>query len=272
MGETGQFEADRLATRYQAGVPCRKPLYLLSEANISCDVANDVLLVRRPGTAVQRFPLARITRIVTGNKVAWSGRALTACLENGVTMTWVDGRGHPLGNTQPRCVKPESLTTLIETYLEMPDWTSRFDNWRARRRLETLVTSTKRHAEAGQLVSASRFAERKRAYVQHGQFSEVFEHIGESFCHAFAIDRLHKIGLQARYFGYDGTVLELGPELASLLWAEFNFDAGSLFDTAEMSELVVRVFESWSHLREGRLLEHVGDLRRHLSREIDSWC
>ena len=257
--------------RQPLGAPGRKPLYLLADAQSTCDVVGGALVVRRAGAVIQRFPLTRVARVVCGNKATWTGQALAACLAEGVTITWVNGHGHALGNAQPRCAKPESLGALIETYLELPDWTSRFDNWRARRRLETLITSARRHAEEGRVQSARMFAERKRAFVHHGLFPEAFEPIGEAYCLALATDRLHKVGLQCRYHGFDGSLLDLGAELSALLWAELNFDAGSFANATDRPELLTRVFESWSHLREDRLLAHLGDLRRHVSREVDAW-
>ncbi len=271
MSATTHSHPQQASCQHTLGMPSRKPLYLLADAEIGCDAVSGALVVRRIGAPVQRFPLTRITRIVCGSKVTWSGKALATCFADGVTITWVDGHGRALGNTQPRFTKPESIGTLIETYLELPDWTKRFNNWRARRRLETLITSVKRQAEAGKVLSAAIFAERKRAYVHHGDFPEVFEPMGESFCLALAVDRLHKIGLQSRYFGFDGGTLDLAAELSGLLWAELNFDAGSLAGTAEPPQLLTRVFESWAHLHEGRLLEHIGDLRRHVCREVDAW-
>ena len=71
--------------------------------------------------------------------------------------------------------------------------------------------------------------------------------------------------------GFDASRLELAAELAALLWAELNLDCGALPASAEHGIIVARLFEAWAHQREGRLLMHLGDLKRHLAREIESW-
>ena len=86
----------------------------------------------------------------------------------------VDGHGHALGSTQTRYAQPLPFSTLIETYLELPDWPQRFANWRARRRLETLTTCAKRAAETGHGPDALSFHELKREYVYNGVHPQTF--------------------------------------------------------------------------------------------------
>ena len=59
--------------------------------------------------------------------------------------------------------------------------------------------------------------------------------------------------------------------LAALLWAELNLDCGALPAGAEHGLVVSRLFEAWAHRREDRLLHHLGDLKRHLAREVETW-
>ena len=40
---------------------------------------------------------------------------------------------------------------------------------------------------------------------------------------------------------------------------------------ADQGSVLARLFEGWAHQREGRLLQHLGDLKRHLAREIEAW-
>ena len=159
----------------------------------------------------------------------------------------------------------------IDAYLELPDWSRRFTNWRTRCRLETLVTCAKRAAEAGQSVADIRFQALKREYVYNGEHPLAFNPEGEGWCHALTIDRLHREGLQGSYWGYGASRLDLAGELAALLWAELNLECGTIPAVTEQSIVIARLFETWAHQREGRLLHHLGDLKRHLSREIEAW-
>lgn len=252
-------------------LPARKPLYLLSHEPARIDAGEDHLLLRRTVGGPMRFPLARVCRVICTRHLTWTGAALSLCLREGVPITWVDGHGHALGSTQTRYAQPLPFSTLIDTYLELPDWPRRFANWRARRRLETLTTCAKRAAEAGHELDALSFQALKREYVYNGEHPIAFNPEGEGWCQALAIDRLHREGLQGCYWGYGATRLDLADELAALLWAELNLDCGTIPASAEQGIVVTRLFESWAHQRECRLLLHLGDLKRHLSREIEEW-
>ena len=261
-----------LARRHTAAdLPARKPLYLLSPAPARMDANADHLVLRRESGSPIRFPLARICRVICNRHLAWSGAALALCLAEGVPITWVDGHGHALGNTQTHYAQPLPFATLIETYLELPDWPQRFANWLARRRLETLTTCAKRAAETGHGLDATSFQALKREYVYNGVHPQAFDADGEGWCHALAVDRLHREGLQACYWGFDASQLELAAALAALLWAELNLDCGTLPASADRGIVVARLFEAWAHQREARLLLHLGDLKRHLAREIEAW-
>lgn len=261
-----------LARRQTAtDLPVRKPLYLLSSAPARMEANGDHLVLRREAGSPMRFPLARICRIICNRHLAWSGAALARCLAEGVPITWVDGHGHALGATQTRYAHPLPFSTLIETYLELPDWPQRFANWLARRRLETLITCAKRAAETGHGLDALSFQTLKREYVYNGVHPLAFDADGEGWCHALAVDRLHREGLQGCYWGFGASQFELAAELAALLWAELNLDCGTLPASAEHGIVIARLFEAWAHQREGRLLQHLGDLKRHLAREIEAW-
>lgn len=254
-----------------ADIPARKPLYLLSQEPARIDAGVDHLLLRRSAGNPMRFPLARVCRIICKRQLTWTGSALALCLREGVPITWVDANGRALGNTQTRYAQPLPFSVLVETYLELPDWPRRFANWRARRRLETLTACARRAAETGHGLDATQFQALKREYVYNGEHPIAFNLEGEGWCHALTIDRLHREGLQGGYWGFGATRLELGAELSALLWEELNLDCGTIPSAAEQRIVAAHLFETWARTREGRLLQHLGDLKRHLSREIDEW-
>lgn len=261
--------AQRIKTA--SDLPARKPLYLLGHEPARIDAGDDHLLLRRTSGSPMRFPLVRVCRVICTHHFTWTGAALALCLRKGVPITWVDGHGHALGSTQTRYAQPLPFSTLIDTYLELPDWPQRFANWRARRRLETLTTCAKRAAEAGHAPDTASFQQLKREYVYNGEHPLAFNPEAEGWCHALTIDRLHREGLHGSYWGYDATRLDLADELAALLWAELNLDCGTIPASAEQGIVIARLFESWAHQRESRLLLHLADLKRHLSREIEEW-
>lgn len=258
-------------TRIATNLPDRKPLYLLSHDTARIDAGADHLLLQRTSAPPMRFPLARICRIICTRHLNWTGTALALCLRQGIPITWVDGHGHALGSTQTRYAQPLPFSTLIETYLELPDWPRRFTNWRARRRLETLTTCALRAAKSGRNFDQHQFQALKREYVYNGQHPLAFHPEGEGWCHALAADRLHREGLQGNYWGHDASRLALTDELSALLWAELNLECGTVPVEADQPIVIARLFESWARQRQGRLMEHLGDFKRHLSREVEEW-
>lgn len=253
------------------GAPARKPLYLTTPRPACIDASDAALVLRRDGSAPQRFPLARIERILCNRNATWTGAALALCLSEGVPIVWLDGHGHALGSTQARQTRPFAFVTALETYLELLDWQKRFGNWMTRRRLETLTAWAMRATRDGHAPEARHFETLKREYVYLGQHPQVFGAEGEGWCHSLVVGRLHREGLQSRYWGFEGIPLDLASHLASLLWAELNLDCGTLPTSAERGIVAAHLFETWARQREARLLAHLGDLKRHLAREIEAW-
>ncbi|MDY0072360.1 MAG: CRISPR-associated endonuclease Cas1 [Thauera sp.] len=265
-----------IAQRYAtAAIPSKKPLYIMNQAPAHMEAGRDYLMLKRPAANPQRidkqrFPIARIARILCNRQLNWSGQALALCMTEGVPITWVDGHGHALGNTQPRQTQSLPFSTLIETYLELADWQRRFSNWLARRRLETLTTCAQRAAETGHGLSSNEFHELKREYVYNGFHPVIFCVDAQAWTHGLAVDRLQREGLHSHYWGFNASKLDLAAELATLLWAELNLDCGHLANT-ESGIVAARLFEAWANRHENRLLLHLGDLKRHLAREVEAW-
>ncbi len=249
----------------------RKPLYLATRNAMRIDADGNHLILRRAGAPVERFPLARVDRIVCNRHADWSGAALAACLAHGIPLIWLDGKSEAVGSALPRVAVASPMTASLESYLELPDWTVRFDNWIRRRRLETLTAWALRSAREDRAPDAEAFQQMKRAYVYNGEFPEVFAAEGRGWCHALVVRHLHLQGLQARYWGYDGQPLELADQLANLLWAELNLDCGSLPAGAPADRTLMLIFETWARRREERLSAHLADLKRHLARENETW-
>lgn len=252
-----------------SGTPDRKPLYLFAGARI--DAGSDHLLLRRDGTAPQRFPVARITRIICNHQASWSGQALSLCLTEGIAITWIDGHGHAIGSAQSNHHPPCNLATLIETYLELQDWPQRFANWLAHQRLDLLLNCARRASTEEHPMEKEVFQELKRQFVYNGTHPLAFEPEGEGFCHALAVDHLNRAQLQATYWGFDASPFELAKHLAALLWAELNLECGTLPASADHRTVVARLFETWAHQREAQLQNHLRDLKCHLAREVDTW-
>jgi hypothetical protein len=254
-----------------AETPRRKPLYLATRTPIRVAAEAESLVVRGAGNQMQRFPVARLDRIVCNRHTDWSGEALALCLRRGITVTWVDGAGCALGDCSPRLADASSLDAWLERYVESPRWTTSHGNWLRRRRMTLLVTWARARLASGFQVARDEWETLKREFVYKGVIHALLPAELHGWCHAFVVARLHSAGLHARYWGYDGTALELAEDLTALLWAAMNLDAGTLATRVSTPRTLAMAFEAGTRGNEANLRDQLAHLRLHVGRAIDAW-
>lgn len=246
----------------------RKALYLATATPVYVSSAGASLIVQHESGPRRQFPLTRIDRVICNRNAQWTGDALLLCLLSGLRVTWVDGRGRAVGDATPARIVPMPLAERIESYLEQPQWPACYGNWLRCRRLAVLNRWAARQRAEGRGCSRRRFEELKRAYVYCGE-SWSFDEEYAGWCHALALAQLAREGLCKRYWGYGGQALDLSADLTDLLCAELALSSGSL-PAAVSASAAVRLlfFERWTDAARHILVEHLGDLRRHIAREI----
>ncbi|MEA3274002.1 MAG: CRISPR-associated endonuclease Cas1, partial [Pseudomonadota bacterium] len=84
--------------RSDAGRPCKllpdaRPLYIAPVAETRVDLDGPALRVRREKRAEQLFPLQRISRVYSAERVDWASEALLACAGLGISVLFVDDEG-----------------------------------------------------------------------------------------------------------------------------------------------------------------------------------
>jgi hypothetical protein len=88
------------------------------------------LVVAASGTGPQRLPFARLRRVVVRGEVAFDGRAVPALLRAGVSLTFVDRDGGPVGHGLP-CVPCRcDLAGLLDEAAILAEWPDLLDAWR----------------------------------------------------------------------------------------------------------------------------------------------
>lgn len=89
------------------------------------------LHVQCDGEARRLFPLGRLSRVIAGGPLQWSHEALAACLDHGISITFLSARGHACGYGLPAADLATRENQRIEEFLSREDWAVRYGDWRA---------------------------------------------------------------------------------------------------------------------------------------------
>lgn len=251
--------------------PARKPLYLALRERMQVSAQAQSLVVRTSRGAPRRFPITRIDRIACNRNTDWTGEALALCLVHGITLTWIDAAGQPLGDCSPCLTRPDALHALLSRFVESPGWREGYDNWLRQRRMAVLVGWAAERAEAGEAPTREDWESLKRDYVYRGHVRERLGGDLPGWCRAQVCARLWTAGVERRYWGHDGSVLDLGGNLTQLLWARLNLDAGALMAGSATARALALAFEAGIDRRDAQLAEHLAQLKRFVHQAVQSW-
>lgn len=108
-----------------------KPLYLEAGTGWQVQLDGPSLRVQGGVRAPGRYPLSRLSRVVSASDVAWSTEALLACLKAGVPVVFRDHRGVAQGWCFGARRRETTLCSLLREAVAQPDWDARFADWRA---------------------------------------------------------------------------------------------------------------------------------------------
>ncbi len=106
-----------------------KAIYLDGRQGIDIMLDGPALRVRSTGRADGRYPLSRISRIVTVGKVRWRPHALLACLHHKVPIAVLDNQGRFIRLRFSVVSGERGLARHIGELLGMPRYQSRYQRW-----------------------------------------------------------------------------------------------------------------------------------------------
>lgn len=206
-----------------------------------------------------RYPLARISRVVSSPAVDWAGGALALCLKHGITITWADTKGQPLGSaspTRPRLTPPATALALL---LEHASGPTHYTNWLRSRRMAVLAHWG--HTSSSP-ISPAQWEQTKREWVYLNQFSTHLPAAMQAHCHAWVVAQLHSSQLPTELQDTHAAPVPLAHDLTRLLWAQMNLCTGPLADQTDTERELADLFERW-HAPHGSALHlHLGALLR----------
>jgi len=107
-----------------------RPCYLQGGPGFRVALDGPALSVARPGKARTLYPLRRISRVVASGEVEWSTRALLACAERGITVTFLTRDGALRGCLVGQGGERQELLARLRDLLDRPDWRERYEDWR----------------------------------------------------------------------------------------------------------------------------------------------
>lgn len=89
------------------------------------------LRIRRAGAADSRLPIARLARLTVRGSVTFAAETITACLQAGVPIAFLDESGQSLGQLVPVHRRREELLVLVEEAMACGSFAVARENWRA---------------------------------------------------------------------------------------------------------------------------------------------
>lgn len=252
-----------------AAQPARKPVYLNGIDRIRVRASAEALAVARPGRDVARLPIARISRIIASRLVDWDAEALILCLNRGIPIIFLDTSGHPAGICQPRHLRADSLSTLIESAMDQPTWPQRHENWLLHRRSIILADWRKRQEYIGGSAWLGDFHAYQRDYVHRNEFPESTKPEVFGWLLGLVVETLHGHGINTRYCGCQPTPFDLATDLTTLLRAELFFHGERMLEAAaDNLPAQLRLFEAWSRAHGAIIERHLFDLRKNLTHYV----
>lgn len=271
-GRTAGAAAAGAAARSSRALDART-LYLAAAEPLRVTSTGEALVISRPRCGVlgevQRVPVARVLRVVCNDSVEWSGAALALCLQRGITVSWLDGRGAELGHLWPQRPRRTDLAEALDMLAgSEPGWSDSYRHWLRHQRLAVLQVWQGERARAGHPVGEAEWQLAKRSWVYQDELADHLPPLLHGLAAALVAHRLSECGLSSHYWCCAGEPMELVQDLTRLVWAEMNLCAGALADAVDHPREAAALFERWSGRCVGALHQHLANLRAHALREL----
>lgn len=239
--------------------PGARALYLGAREKKQVTCTDEALVVRNARQQTLRYPLERISRVVSSITTDWNGSALALCLKNSIGITWLDGQGNALGTCYPTHRWHPKFSTAVELLTETQDGYLQYQHWQRSRRMAVMIRWGKTHAER---IDLAQWENVKRNWV-YGENVDI--HLPPALrgqCLAWVGSQLAREGLTPQLWGPDAQAIDLDQALCELLWAEMNLCAGAVAGASSAEEPVTVLFERWNALNGSALALHFSSLYR----------
>jgi hypothetical protein len=252
-----------------------RPLYLVTPT--ACELALDgpALAVRRQRQALARYPLQRVSRVISALSVTWQPGALAACLERGIPVVLLDGSGSPVGHVQPVATVRSSLDQLLNEWVACGGWQRSRDNWLRSERMRAVRSWVAARATQGNSVDVAQEREAVRRFVYAAEWRQTLldqPGIYRAALLALSAQQVRAAGLQCSYVSEHAGELDLAAEICDLLCVVLELELcglGQQVPTQTRARL--RIIETYTAGLEHRCRSILGRLHRRVSEALRAW-
>lgn len=106
-----------------------KTLYLDTSTPYTVILDGSALRVRGSGSADRLYPLQRLARVVDSGANQWDTQALLACLDAGITLTFLHQDGHLRGQCFGARIRELGLGDRLRDLIAQPEWEDSYRIW-----------------------------------------------------------------------------------------------------------------------------------------------
>lgn len=248
-----------LTQSVSCAAPGARALYLGARDHKKITCTAEALVVQNSLRQTRRYPLDRLSRVVSSTVADWSGEALALCLSRGITITWMDGKGQALGSCHPTHRRLPRHAAAVELLTESAEGMEKFVHWHRARRLEVLMRWAEQTAHS---ISPLTWEATKRTWVYGQRFDVHLPLALREHTLAWVEAQLAGQGLPPVLWDPEAKPIALDQLLCDLLWAEMNLCTGTLADSETAQDTATTLFERWMARHGGALTLHITSLCR----------
>lgn len=106
-----------------------RPLYLIATGETRVVLDGPALSVERAERAAQSFPLRRLSRIYSSERIHWSSEALLACAAHGIGILFVDEAGEIRARLLGRPGQRDELLRRFNELMLLPQALDMYQHW-----------------------------------------------------------------------------------------------------------------------------------------------
>lgn len=247
-----------------------KPLYLLDGHSRDILLRDNSLEIRSDARPIQRIPLSRVDRIICGEECRWQGKALVACLRQGIQVTFHSGKGEHAGTAIPARFPKHDLHDALLIYVGHPGWRPSYTDW-LRQRRSAIFLHWEKGGKEGVRRPRAQIQATWRLWVNHSEVQNSGNSPAEAWCASAVNQVLSNQGLALHYWADGGESLALSEDLTRLLMGQWQLDCGTLARQQTDSRISITFFENWLRGHQKAIHRHLGSLHRKVRTYGDPW-